>query len=49
MKGLLLKYLKKKAPLVSVEKSWETERIVVKVTSEEASKDPGTSGLAPNL
>ena len=45
-KGLLLTYMKKKAPLGSVEKPYEFERMVVKVTSEGALKDPGTSGSA---
>ena len=49
MKGLLLKYSKKKAPPGSIEKSWEFERMIVKVTGKGALKNPGTSGSAQNL
>ena len=48
-KGLLLKCLKKKTPPRSVEKSWKTERMVVKVIGEKTTKDLGTSELAQNL
>ena len=47
-KGLLLKYLKKKALLGSVE-FWESKRMVVKVNGEGMSKDPRISELAQNL
>ena len=39
-KGQLLKYLKKKVSMGSVEKPQETERIVIKTASEAATKDP---------
>ena len=39
-KGLLFKYLKKKAPPRLVEKSRELETMVDKVKSKEAKKDP---------
>ena len=48
-KGLLLKYLKNKAPPGSVEKSWEIERMVVKVIGKGVQKDTGTSRSAKNL
>ena len=48
-KDQLLKYLKKKAPPGLVEKSWESERMTIKVTGEGAPKDLGTSRVAQNL
>ena len=48
-KGLLLKYLKKKALPGIVEKSWKIERMVVKVIGKGASKDPRTNGSVQNL
>ena len=47
--GLLLKYLKKKASLGSMENSWEYERMIVKVASKGTSKNPGTSRSAKKL
>ena len=48
-KGQLLKYLKKKVPLGIVEKSRETERIVIKTAGNATTKDPQTIGSAENL
>ena len=45
-KGQLLKHLKKKVPLGSIEKPRETERMVVKIAGDVAAKDPQTSGSA---
>ena len=45
----LLKYLKKKVLLVSLEKSRESKRITIKVTNEGAKKDLGTRGLVEDL
>ena len=48
-KGHLLKYLKKKISLGLLEKSKESEGITIKVASEGAKKDPGTSRSAEYL
>ena len=48
-KGQLLKHLKKKVSLGSLEKSKESNRITIKVISKGAKKDPGTSGSADDL
>ena len=48
-KGHLLKYLKKKVLLGSMEKSQEAKRMIIKVTNGGAAKDPGTSGSAKDL
>ena len=48
-KGQLLKYLKQRVPLGSLEKSKESERITIKVTSKGAKKDLGTNGSAEDL
>ena len=48
-KGQLLKYLKKKVSLGSIERPGKTERVVVKTTDGGVTKDPGTSGSAQNL
>ena len=48
-KGMLLKYLKKKFLLGSLNKPRETERVVIKTASEGVAKDPQTSGSGQNL
>ena len=48
-KGMLLKYLKKKVPLGSLDKPRETKRVVIKTASEGVAKDPQTSGNGQNL
>ena len=48
-KEQLLKYLKKKVPLGTMEKYQETERTVIKMASNVATKDPQTSSSADNL
>ena len=45
----LLKYLKKKVPLGSMERPRETARVLIKTIDEGVAKDPGTSRSAQNL
>ena len=48
-KGMLLKYLKKKVPLGSLNKPREAERMMIKTAAEGIAKDPQTSGSGQNL
>ena len=48
-KGQLLKYLKKKVPLGSIQKPEEIEGVVIKTIDRGIVKNPGTSGSAQNL
>ena len=48
-KGQLLKYLKKNVPLGSIKRPRETERMVIKIAGNAATKDPQTNGSVENL